>query len=236
MALNPCENLNRFVDAKIHELEQSGVKLRSEIEAFRNQLKDYITPPSALETLDNAIAAATVGDINAGSTALTQIKNFTGTCLDQVYNEARKIAAEIDGYIADTLDNITSFISLPEFNLLDPMRRIMGNLGILDLAALLNDIDKALGCLSDQGSELGECLDAVDNFNDRIEDVLRYTGLTTDGDWDIDNFVSNFEIDIDTGVIDNLKSLDLKVTSLATEAVAAVRNTIPSTVNPSSRF
>lgn len=236
IALDPCENLNAIVDAKTHELEQKGVKLKSQIEAFRQKLLSFAQGPSAQEILDGAIAAATVDDWNAGTTAITTLRNFTGTCLDRVYNEARKFAAEIDHGASDRLDDLTSFIALPEYNLLKPLQALRAALGGEAISSLISEIDKTLGCLSEQGSEIGECLELLDNFNDRIDDVLRYLGLGENGEFTLDGFIDNFDIDIDADVLSNLKSLDTKVESLKTEAVKNIRSIIPKTVNPPSRY
>ena len=75
-----------------------------------------------------------------------------------------------------------------------------------------------------------------DNFNDRIDDVLRYLGLGEQGEFTLDGFISNFDINMDTTVQSNLDALDIKTESLKTEAVANVTSVIPSTVNPFSRF
>ena len=236
VSMDPCENLNATVDRKTGDLEQKGVKLKSQIEAFRQDLLGYAEIPSAQEALDDAIAAATVDDINAGTTAITQIRNFTGSCLNKVYNESRKFAAEIDHWVSDGLDDITSFVALPEYNLLQPLQAVRSALGLAGIEALISQIDESLGCLTEQGSELGECLEIVDNFNDRIDDVLRYLGLGEQGEFTLDGFISNFDINMDTTVQSNLDALDIKTESLKTEAVANVTSVIPSTVNPFSRF
>ncbi len=235
-SLNPCENINTLVNAKIGELEHYGTLMKSEVEAFRNQLKDYVVPPSVQGAVDAGIAGAVVDDINAGTTALTQIKDFTGTCLDQIYNDARKFANEIDGFVSDSIDDIASFATLPEVDLLSPLKSITSGLETLGLEALVSEIDDLLGCLADQGSALGECLDSIDSFNDRIDNVINFLGLEEDGSFDLDGFVSNFAIEINTDVIDNVKEMSGKVADLATEAVTNVTNNIPATVNPASRF
>lgn len=236
ISLDPCENLNATVDRKTGELEQKGVKLKSQIEAFRQDLLGYAETPSAQGALDAAIAGATVDDINAGTTAITQIRNFTGSCLNNIYNESRKFAAEIDHWLIDSLNDITSFIALPEFNLLQPLQALRSALGLAGIEALISAIDESLGCLTEQGSELGECLEIVDNFNDRTDDVLRYLGLGDQGEFTLDGFISNFDIDIDSTVQSNLGALDIKTQSLKDEAIANVKSVVPSTVNPSAWF
>lgn len=236
VSMNPCENLNATVDRKTGDLEQKGVKLKSQIEKLRQDLLSYAEIPSAQQALDDAIAGATVDDINAGTTAITQIRNFTGSCLNKVYNESRKFAAEIDHWVSDSLDDITSFVALPEFNLLQPLQAARSALGLAGIESLISQIDESLGCLTEQGSELGECLEIVDNFNDRIDNVLRYLGLGEQGEFTLDGFVDNFDIDIDSTVQSNLDALDVKTESLKTEAIANVKSVVPSTVNPFSRF
>lgn len=236
ISLDPCEDLNALINQKTGDLEQKGVWLRSYIENLRQEIRDFADIPSTQEALDNAIAAASVNDINAGTTAITQIRNFTGTCLDHVYNQARKYALEIDGFITDALDDITSFITLPEFDMLSALRAARTALGVTGIAALLDELDELLGCLADQGSELGVCLSLLDNFNDRIDDVLRYTGLTSEGNLNLDHFVDHFNLDIDSTALSNLSALDFKVDDLTTEALANVKKAIPTTVNPPTRY
>ena len=236
VSMDPCENLNALTDRKTGELEQEGVKLKSEIDAFKQDLINHVTPPSAQEALDDAIAAATVDDINAGTTAITQIRNFTGTCLDGVYNESRKFAAEIDHWVSDGLDDITSFIALPEYNLLKPLQLLRQSLGLAGIEGIIASLDETLGCLAEQGSELGECLSIIDNFNDRIDDVLRYLGLGEQGEFTLDGFVESFDIGLDTDVQSNLDSLDIKVEDLKVEALANFSSIVPGNVNPFTRF
>lgn len=230
ISLNPCENLNAYVDEKTHALEQAGVNLKSKINTLRNKLKSFAEIPSTQEAIDNAIAAATVGDINAGTTAITQIKNFTGTCLDTIYNGIRGYSLDCDGEITDAIDNITSFVSLPEVNLLKPLRAVRAALGGAQLERLIVELDQKLGCLSEQGSELGECLSMVDNFSNRIDDVLSYLGLGDDASFDLDNFTDHFNINIDTKGLTNLKNLDTKMDSLTTEAKENIKSVLPTNV------
>ena len=230
ISMNPCEDLNAYVDEKTHALEQAGVVLKSHINTLRNKLKSFAQVPSTQQAIDDAIAAATVGDIDAGTTAITQIRNFTGTCLSSIYNGIRSYSLDIDGEITDKIDDITSFVSLPEINLLKPLRAVRTALGNAQLESLIAELDEKLGCLSEQGSELGECLSMVDNFNDRIDDVLSYLGLGDDAKWDLDNFVNHFDINIDTDGLTNLKSLDTKMDALTTEAKANIKAVLPANV------
>jgi hypothetical protein len=227
ISLNPCEDLNAYVDQKTHELEQAGVTLKGQINTLRNTLKSYAQVPSLQGTIDDAIALASVNDINAGTTAITQIRNFTGSCLDPVYNGVRSYALDIDGQVTDAIDDITSFVALPEVNLLKPLRAATTALGGADLSGLVNNIDDKLGCLSEQGSELGECLSMVDNFADRVTDVLSYLGLGDDAVFDLDYFVSDFNISINGDVLDNLKSLDFKMDDLTVEALKNTFTAMP---------
>jgi len=223
ISLDPCEDLNNYVDTKTHALEQAGVGLKQTINTLRNKLKSYAEIPSLQSTIDNAIAVASVDDINAGTTAITQIKNFSGTCLDPIYNNVRSYALDIDGEITDAIDDITSFVALPEVNLLKPLRAVTSALGMANLESLVAELDEKLGCLADQGSELGVCLSMIDNFNDRIDDVLRYLGLADDAKWDLDYFISSFDISINPDVLSNMGSLDTKMDSLTTEATANIK-------------
>ena len=232
ISLNPCEDLNAYVDAKTHSLEQAGVKLKSYINIFRNKAKAYLQPPSIQSAIDDAIALASVNDINAGTTAITQITNFSGTCLDPLYNGIRSFSLDIDGQITDKIDDITSFIALPEINLLKPLRAVTTALGGAQLENIITELDEKLNCLSAQGSELGVCLSMLDNFNDRIADVLSYLGLGDNGAWDLDTFISNFDIDINADVLNNLKSLNTKMDTLTTEAIANVKKVLPENVLP----
>ena len=227
VSMNPCEDLNAYVDAKTHSLEQAGVKLKSHINTFRNTAKAYLQPPSIQNAIDDAIALASVNDINAGTTAITQITNFSGTCLDPIYNAIRSYSLDIDGQITDKIDDITSFISLPEVNLLKPLRAVTTALGGAQLESMITELDEKLNCLSAQGSELGVCLSMLDNFNDRIADVLSYLGLGDNGAWDLDTFISKFNIDMNPNVLNNLKSLDTKMDSITTEALANVKKALP---------
>jgi hypothetical protein len=235
LALNPCENLNRSVDAKIGELEQKGVLLKSQIRAFKDTLASYAEAPSTDEALNAAIAGATVDDTDAGQTAIGNIRNFTGTCLDRVYNEARIATTNMDAFIRDSVDDLTSIVALPEANLLSPLRSVREALGVAGLSELLADIDSALGCLAER-SELDECLGSLDNFNDRVDDVLSYLGLGENGELDLENFVDHFDIGLDDSTLSNLDGLDQHMEVIKGDALANIKETIPSTVNPFNKF
>ena len=226
ISLDPCEDLNAYVNEKTHALEQAGVKLKQTINTLRNTMKAYLQPPSLQSAIDDAIALATVDDINAGTTAITQIKNFSGTCLDPIYNNVRSYSLDLDGEITDAIDDLTSFIALPEVNLLKPLRAVTGALGQAYLESIIAELDEKLGCLAEQGSELGVCLSMVDNFNDRIDDVLRYLGLADDASWDLDYFISSFDISINPDVLTNMKSLDVHMDDLTTQATANIKSVL----------
>jgi len=233
--LNPCENLNRSVDSKIGELEQKGVGLKSQIRAFKDQLASYAEVPSSDEALNSAIAGATVNDTSCGQTAIAQIRNFTGTCLDRIYNSARIASTSLDAFIRDSVDDLTSIVALPEANLLGPLRSIRDALGVSKISELLADIDSALGCLAER-SELDECLGSLDNFNGRVDDVLSYLGLGENGDFDLEHFNEHFDIGLNPSTLSNLDSLDQHMEVIKADALKNINKTIPSTVNPFNKF
>lgn len=241
VSLNPCEDLNAEVDEMVHSFEQEVTYLRSQVEDFRQTLTDFADVPSTQNALDSAIGAAGVNDVDAGSTALTQIRNFTGSCLDSVLNSAKKYAATIDHEITDKIDDITSFIGLPEVNLLTPLRALRAAMGDSAISALLTKIDEKLGCLADGGSEISECLDLYSNFNDRIDDALSYLGMGDQAadltkDFNLDNFVDAFNIPIDATALSNLNQLDVKMNSITTDAVNNVKSVLKQQNTPLEWF
>jgi hypothetical protein len=235
VSINPCEDLNSEVDELVHSFEQEGTKLRTDVEALRQELVDFADVPSTQEAVDDATAAATANDVDAGSTAIVDVKNFTGSCLDSVFNQARKYSAIIDHEITDKIGEITSFIALPEVNLLTPLRALRTAMGFSEISALLTQIDEKMGCLSGQGSELAECLSLLDNFNDRVDDVLTYLGMGDQAadltrDFNVQNIIDSFNIPIDPDAVTNMNSLDVRMEEITTEAtnnIIAVVQVVP---------
>ncbi len=235
-SLNPCENLNSWVDGKIGALEQEGTVLRSTVEDLRKELTDWADVPSTQSAIDGVVGSIGADDVDAGSTALTNIKNFTGTCVDPLYDRAKKYAAEIDHGITDKISDISSVVALPEGNLVEPLRALRADLGFAHIESLVAQIDEKLGCLSGQGSEIGECLSIIDNFMDRVDDVLTYLGFGVDGTFDLDDFVGNFGIPIDASALTNLKSLDTRFDEITTEAVNNIKSFVPASITPQEWF
>jgi hypothetical protein len=241
ISLNPCEDLNSEVDELIHSFEQEGTKLRSEVEDLRQSLTDHIDPPSAQEAVADAVGLAGANDVDAGLTAMTQIRNFTGNCLNSVFNQSKKYSAILDHEITDKIGQITSFIALPEVNLLSPLRGLRSSMGVSEIGGLLDHIDTKMGCLSGQGSEIGECLSILDNFNDRIDDVLSYLGMGDQAadlvqNFDVQNIIDSFNIPIDADVVTNLDSLDIKMDDITVEAFNNIRSVLGSLFTPYEWF
>ena len=234
--IDPCENLKRELERQIHNFEQQGVYLKSQVvDVLKDAINNYSAGNSASEVLEAALAAATVDDVNAGTTAMARVRNFAGSCLDSVWNEARIFASKTDAFINDRLNDFLSLASLVEFDLLTPLRSLQTALGLAGLEALLSEIDKRLGCLAD--SELGECTSLVTDFSDRVEDVLNYLGLNSDATFSLDTFQSITGAGpLSTAVQTNLEILDAKMESLIAEARDNVSQIIPQYINPESRF
>ena len=224
VSINPCEDLNSEVDELVHAFEQEGSKLRGDVEAFRQELADFADVPSTQEAMAAAVGAAGADDVDAGLTAMENVKNFTGSCLDSIFNQARKYTAIIDHEITDKIDEITSFVALPEVNLLTPLRALRSAMGVSEISDLLTQIDEKMGCLSGQGSELAECLSILDNFNDRIDDVLTYLGMGDQAadltrDFSAQNIIDSFNIPIDADAVTNMDILDVKMEDITTDAI-----------------
>lgn len=234
-SLDPCENLRREIDRRIHAFEQQGAYLKTQAtDVLKDAINNYTNNATASSTLNAAIAQATVNDAGAGSTALTRIRNFTGSCLDSVYNEARVFASKVDAFVNDRINDFTSLTSLAEFDLLTPLRTVRKLVGIVGLSDMLTVIDQKIQCLSD--SEVGDCLDLVDDFNDRVDDVLSYLGFGADATFDLDDFISNQSLSLDADSLANLKTLDAHMDDIVAEASANASAWIPTDVLPESYF
>lgn len=220
ISMNPCENIKAEIDEKIHDLEQQSVMLRSKIAKLRNEIMIFQPGDvSPVHIVDGAIGAMSTNDFNAGSTAITQISNFAGSCADSVFNGVRKYAANLESWMNDSLANVTSIVGLPEYNVLAAFREYKNALGAGAISSLLAEIDEKLGCLAGPGSEISECLDLFDHFNDRIEDLLKYMGLSEAGTLDLQTFASQFGINIEkmTEIFTNVNNLAAGVEKIATE-------------------
>jgi hypothetical protein len=241
VSVNPCENLNSDVDELIGSFEQEVTMLRTTVEDLRQELASFADTPSTSEAVDNAIGAAGANDVDAGSTAMENVRNFVGGCLDGVVNSIKKYAVTSDSEITDKIEDITSFVALPEVNLLTPLRALRTAMGASVISELLSTIDDKMGCLSEYGSELGECLDLFDNFNDRIDDALSYLGMGDQAadltkDFSLDTFIDSFNIPIDPDAVTNLESLDAKMDSITQEATANARSVLNQIQTPQEWF
>ena len=234
-SLDPCENLRREIDRRIHAFEQQGAQLKNQAtDVLKDAINNYVNDATVSTALDAAIASATVNDAGAGGTAMTRVKNFTGSCLDSVYNEARIFSAKVDSFINDRINDFTSLTTLAEFDLLTPLRAVRTLAGVAGLSEMLTKIDSKIQCLSD--SEVGDCLDLVDDFNDRVDDVISYLGFGTDATFNLDTFVDSHGLTLDAGVQSNLEILDTHVDSIVNESTANAKNFIPSDVLPNDYF
>lgn len=225
-SIDPCTNLKRDIERQIHNFEQQGVYLKSQ---FSDTLKDAIDNYSAGTTADDAlnaaIAGATVDDVDAGTTAMSRVRSFAGSCLDSIYNEARVFSTGVDGFINDRLNDFLSLAGLVEFDLLTPLRAFTGGLIVANLTGLLSSIDKGLGCLAD--SELGECTSLVQDFSDRVDAVIDYLGLNSDATFSLETFQSIQGVSLANQVEINLNKLDVHIDNLTAEALDNVTQIIP---------
>ena len=234
-AIDPCENLKRELERQIHAFEQQGVYLKSQVtDVLKDAIDNYSAGSSTADALEAGLAGATVDDVDAGTTAMSRVRNFAGSCLDGIWNEARIFASNTDGFINDRINDFTSLASLVEFDLLTPLRDVTTALGLAGLEGLLAEIDKRIVCLAD--SELGECTSLVTDFNDRIEDVLNYLGLNSDATFSLDTFQSLQGVSLGSGAEKNLEILSTKMDELVAEALDNVKQIIPDTISPESRF
>jgi hypothetical protein len=241
VSINPCENLNAEVDELVGSFEQEVTKLRTTVEDLRQTLASFAETPSTSETISDAIGLAGANDVDAGDTAMVNIRNFTGSCLDSVVNNIKKYAVTTDSEITDKIGDITSFVALPEVNLLTPLRALRTAMGGSVISELLTTIDEKLGCLSEYGSEISECLDIYSNFNDRIDDALSYLGMGDQAadltkDFSLDNIVDAFNIPIDADALTNLKSLDTKMESITAEAQGNAKRALKQIQTPQEWF
>jgi hypothetical protein len=238
-SIDPCENLRREIDKKVHAFEQQGVKMKNEAtDILKNVIEGFGKKPTLTEELDNAIAGATVDDVGAGSTALSRIRNFTGSCLDSIYNETRIFASTVDASVNDRINDFTSLTDLVEFDMLSPLQNVRKYVGITKLEELLADIDTKLGCLAD--SEIGDCTGLVAGFNSRIDDVISYLGFGTDASFDLDEFISNHSLGLgdpaSAGILTSLKALDNHIETLKVEALSNTHDVLPQDVLPRNYF
>ncbi len=241
VSINPCEDLNSEINDLISSFESEATGVRSTVDDLRQSMNNFSDTPSTSEIIDSAVDAAGVSDVDAGSAEMLQIRNFTGSCLDSVLNSVKKYSATIDEAITEKIDQITSFASLPEVDMLEYLRSLRSALGASALSALLTKIDEKLGCLSDQGSEIAECLSLVSSFNSRVNTVLSYLGLGSEAsqltkEFDIDEFVSSSNIIIDTSALTNLKSLDTEMTNITKEAIANATSVLKQQTAPLEWF
>jgi hypothetical protein len=232
VSLDPCENIRSEIDEKIHALEQQSVLLRSQIAKLRNEIMGFIPPMSPVHDVDGAIGNITTDSFNAGATAYSAMQNFTGTCADSIFNGVRKYAAEVESYMNDMLGNTSALSSLPEYNALQAFRDYKQALGASAVSNLLADIDEKLGCLADN-SELATCLELFDWFNTRVEDLLKYMGLSEAGSLDLYSFAAQFGINIPgmVDLFDNMNRLDEHLVTVQTEIEANVEKVGESITN-----
>lgn len=226
-SIDPCTNLKADMERQIHNFEQQGVYLKSQFsDILKDVIDDYSAGTTADDALNAAIAAATVDDVEAGTTAMSRVRSFAGSCLDSIYNEARIFSTGVDGFINDRLNDFLSLAGLVEFDLLTPLRAFTGGLVVANLTGLLSSIDKGLGCLADN-SELSECTSLVQDFSDRVDAVTDYLGLNSDATFSLETFQTLQGVSLEDQVETNLNLLDDHIDSLTTEALDNVKQIIP---------
>jgi hypothetical protein len=225
MGIEPCENLNQKLEKHVSGLEDIESKASGYVSASKNKLGSFNKVPTDTDEIKNKVKDLTPSAAGAGNEAQKLARKFTGSCFDDVLKSASSWGENAKSALGDVLDKIPSFSGLPENDLAKSLQNLKGILAGFNIPNLLAELDRLLGCLSDQ-TDLAECTSKLQNAMDRTDAVLNSLHLTEDGIFSEDKILDSVP-SLDNKVKDNLKVISSKMDETEVEVIKNVKELKP---------
>ena len=222
--LNPCEILNNKLEEKLLFLESASSIAEIQVNSVVNNIEGYDDVITSVEDIIDATNDATASTIGVDDAAISDISNFSGSCLEDIFGNINGIENDIINTISNAMNSIPSMLALPELPISQILKALESLFDIMNVNGIIDEIDRILGCLSD-AVDLPECQTEIVSAGARVDFVIETLKLTATGMFDFDTFTTGLATS--ASFIANLKSIGTKVDDLAIEA-----NTTMASVRP----
>ena len=223
--LNPCESLNNILEEKLLFLENTATIAEIQVNSTVDSIEAYSDVVTSVDDITNATNDATASAIGVDDTAILDISNFSGSCLDTIIGKVNNIENNITNTISDAMDTIPSMFELPELPISQILKSLESLIETININGIIDEIDRILGCLGD-AVDLPDCQTEIVSAGNRVDIVIDTLRLTDNGDWDFDTFTTG--LSTSASFIANLKSIGTKMNDLETTAVETITSIKPS--------
>jgi len=226
--LDPFQIVLDAIDSKTKSLEKQAALILPSVDDFRTEGLGFPTGSiSPGNVIADALADWTKEAICASETDLAPINDFIADCLNDALRGVLRFLADLLGNLELSLDLIPSLFALPEFNLMFLLQGIWNSTD--SISGLIASLDLKLNCITDP-SYAGQVVD----INTRIDQVTTDLYLDDDGSFNQNKLMVGF----DSGLQTNINAFKTRSDTLQVEIQEDVDKviSIPSTINPESRF
>ena len=169
--LNPCESLNNTLEEKLLFLENTALIAKIQVNSVVGNIEGYSDVVTSVEDITSATNDATASAIGVDDAAISDIGNFTGSCLNNILNSMDGIENNITNTISDAMNTIPSMLALPELPISQILKSLESLFGIININGIVDEIDRMLGCLSD-AVDLDECQTEIVSAGARVDSVI----------------------------------------------------------------
>ena len=229
--LDPCKTLNDTLEEKLLFLENSATIAGVEVTSTVNSIEGYSDAVTSVEDLTDATSNATASAVGIDDTTISTIDKFDGSCLENILNKLDSVENSVTSTISNAMDTIPEMLALPELPISQILKSLESLLGIMNINGIIEEIDRILGCLSEQ-VDLADCQTEIVSAGARVDAVIAALRLTTSGAFDFDTFTTGLATS--ASFITNLKSIGTKMDDLQTETVETITSIKPSIKVPSN--
>lgn len=217
--LDPYQSLIDGINKTVTTLESQADFIIPLVDAF-DLVVASITEPTLPSAMTLALNKFTADAICAASTDLQPINDFVADCLTEAMSAVKRYLRNIYSNIDDGIDLITDLVTLPEYGLFKYYQKINGLAD--NIKDLITAIDNRIECISDESYD-----DQIDAITTRVNDVIDYLRLESDGSFDADTFLADLSGDLQT----NMKAYATKAANLKTEIEANISSTVDLTAS-----
>lgn len=229
--LNPCEILNDTLETKLLFLENTAAIAGIQVNSVVGGIEGYSDTVTSVEETTSAINDATADAVGIDDDTISTISRFDGSCLENILNKLDGIENDITNTISDAMDTVPSMFALPELPISQLIKSLESLFGIMNINSIIDEIDRILGCLSEQ-TDLADCQTEIVSAGARVDEVISTLRLTSTGLFDFDTFTDGLATS--ASFIANLKSIGTKMDDLQTTTVETITSVKPSVKVPSN--
>lgn len=230
---DPCSSLDTEANRRITELESLGTNtIDDELDDFALTLQNYGGAVTSYSTLNSSLENLTNDAVGFNSSTANQIERFVGSCLDGIFSDLFEYRDAIGTHISSAIGTVLG--ALPDVSLysgLETLKALINSLGIGDI---LDEIDKLLGCMSDQ-TNLANCLTNITAYTNRVTSFQNTYYVTDTGMFDVPTYVDGV-----SGISSNLKTNLTLVSShtdtLNSSIITDIDDSLKSNIRVPSRY